>query len=234
MRQSKSEKRLKRHEVKTVIEEKKFKRPLVAKTKSQKTYLSYLNTHRQVFSVGPAGTGKTYIAARVALRKVLDGEFENLVIARPTVSSPKHKLGFLPGNADMKLKPWLVPLMASFKDEASGAEVDQLKNTGKIEFASFEHMRGRTFKDSVIILDEAQNCDFRDLKLFLTRIGENSLVIVNGDMDQVDIPDSGLERVVDMITRYKINAAVVFFDENDVVRSETAAEWVKAFSKVKT
>lgn len=232
MRSSKPEKRKSRKDVKVQIEEKKIRRPLIAKTKSQKTYISYLDTCNQVFSIGGAGTGKTYIASRVALRKVLDGRYDKLIIARPTVAPTKHKLGFLPGNGDMKMKPWLIPILSAFRDETPQSEIDFLKNSGVIEFASFEHMRGRTFKDSVIILDEAQNCDFRDLKLFLTRIGENSLVIVNGDTDQVDIEDSGLDRIVDMIDRYKINAAVVLFDENDVVRSQTASEWVKAFSKV--
>lgn len=233
MRQSKTEKRKSRKDVKVQVEEKKIRRPLIAKTKSQKTYISYLDTCNQVFAVGGAGTGKTYIAARSAFRKVLEGKYEKIIIARPTVAPTKHKMGFLPGNADMKLKPWLIPILSAFRDEASQAEIDILKNSGCIEFVSFEHMRGRTFKDSVVLLDEAQNCDFRDLKLFLTRIGENSLVIINGDTDQVDIEDSGLERIIDMIDRYKINAAVVLFDENDVVRSQTASEWVKAFSKVK-
>lgn len=230
---TKTSKRAKRKEDKHKVEESKTRRPLVAKTKAQKTYLSYLNTHKQIFSVGGAGTGKTYIAARVAIRKVLTGEYGRVVIARPTVSPSKHRLGFLPGNEEAKLKPWLIPIISAFKEEVSSGDYDLLKACGKIEFASFEHMRGRTFKDSVIILDEAQNCDYRDLRLFLTRIGENSLTIINGDTDQIDIEDSGLERIMNMIPKYNINAAVVLFDENDVVRSEQAAEWVKAFSKVK-
>lgn len=230
---TKSEKRNVRKNAKEIRTEHKIKRPLVAKTETQKFYLECLNTETQIFAIGGAGTGKTYIASRFAIRKLVEGRYEKLIIARPTVAKKRHELGFLPGNLEAKLKPWLVPILSSFADEVSPADVDKLKNLGQIEFLSFEHMRGRTFNNSVIILDEAQNCDYSDLKLFLTRIGENSLTIVNGDIDQIDIPDSGLETIIDLIYDHDLSPAVVEFTEEDVVRSAEAKEWVTVFNKTK-
>lgn len=230
---TKADKRRVRKDVKQERTESKIKRPLVAKTETQKEYLDCLQNDSQVFAVGGAGTGKTYLASRFAIKKLVEGKYEKLIIARPTVAKKRHELGFLPGNLEAKLRPWLIPILSSFHDEVSPADVDRLKNLGKIEFLSFEHMRGRTFNNSIIILDEAQNCDYSDLKLFLTRIGEDSLTIVNGDMDQVDIPDSGLERIIDLIYEYDLSPAVVEFTEEDVVRSAEAKEWVGAFTKEK-
>lgn len=230
---TKSEKRSIRKDVKETRTENKIKRPLVPKTETQKFYLECLNNNTQIFAIGGAGTGKTYLASRFAIRKLIEGKYDKLIIARPTVAKKKHELGFLPGNLEAKLKPWLVPILSSFTDEVSPADIDKLKNLGKIEFLSFEHMRGRTFNDAVVILDEAQNCDFGDLKLFLTRIGEKSLTIVNGDMDQIDIADSGLETIIDLIYDNDLSPAVVEFTEEDVVRSPEAKEWVTAFNKHK-
>lgn len=230
---SKSLKRKRRQEDKRLKEEKTRKFPLAPKTESQRVYLTALRSHDQIFATGSAGTGKTYMASRVGLRAVLDNEFSRIIICRPTMSDPRHKIGFLPGNLDAKLKPWLTPILRAFHEEASAAEIDKLKNENRIEFASFEHMRGQTFDDAFVILDEAQNCSYSDLRLFLTRIGENTTVVVNGDVDQFDIQDSGLEEIMNIVSKYKIDASVVHFDEHDVVRSEIAAQWVKAFSKRK-
>lgn len=230
---TKSAKRSLRKIVKQEKVEQKTKRPLVPKTETQKDYLDSLNNSSQIFAIGGAGTGKTYIAARFAIKKLVEGKYEKLVIARPTVSNKRHELGFLPGNLEAKLRPWLIPIISSFTDEVSPADVDRLKNLGKIEFLSFEHMRGRTFNNSIILLDEAQNCTFNDLKLFLTRIGEKSLTVVNGDIDQVDINDSGLEKIIDLIEKFDLSPDVIEFTEEDVVRSKEAKEWVTAFSKLK-
>jgi phosphate starvation-inducible PhoH-like protein len=230
---TKSEKRRVRRDAKDNRTEQKIKRPLTPKTETQKFYLECLNTETQVFAIGGAGTGKTYLASRFAIRKLVENKYEKLIIARPTVAQKRHELGFLPGNLEAKLRPWLVPILSSFNDEVSPADVDKLKNLGRIEFLSFEHMRGRTFNDAIIILDEAQNCTYSDLKLFLTRIGENSLTVVNGDIDQIDIPDSGLEKIIDIIYEHDLSPAVVEFTEEDVVRSANAKEWVGAFNKEK-
>lgn len=207
------------------------KADLVPRTARQAGLLAALAGCDQVFSLGPEGTGKTYILGRWAIRQVLDGRKDVLVIARPAVAKAKHRMGFLPGNADEKTAPWLIPLMDAFKDECSAATIDRLKTTGKIVYAPFETLRGRTFRNAVMILDEAQNCDLSDLRLFLTRPGENTQVLVNGSFEQVgDIPDSGLRTVVDMVVHHKITAVVVTFLPQDVVRSGIVREWVAAFS----
>jgi phosphate starvation-inducible PhoH-like protein len=206
--------------------------PLVPRNEAQSDLLDALNENLQVFAIGPAGTGKTYLAARHAIRQVLDARKERLFIARPTVSKQKHRMGFLPGNADDKLEPWLVPIMDALKVECSAATIAKMRHDKQIEFLAFEHMRGRTLANAVVILDEAQNCDLGDLKLFLTRTGDGTQIIVCGDMDQVDIPDTGLERVVNMIDEFDLTPDVIEFDDADVVRSPAAKEWVGAFSRL--
>lgn len=183
----------------------------------------------QVFVVGPAGTGKTYVAARHAMRQLLQGKTESIVLSRATVARRKHQLGFRPGKQDDKMADWMVPIMFGLKAECSTASIEKLRREGKIEFMPFETMRGRSIENAILILDEAQNCDIQDLKLFLTRVGENTQVIVAGDTDQVDIDDSGFETVLDMIEAHDMSAEIIEFDESDVVRSATAKEWVTAF-----
>jgi len=205
--------------------------PLKPKTPKQAEAITALKESEQVFLVGGAGTGKTYLASRHAMRKLLDGKTDKIVICRPTVAKEKHKQGFLPGGLEAKLRPWLVPVLDGMVAEASNTMIDKLKNDGRLEFLSFEHMRGRSIPDAVIILDEAQNCDLQDLRMFLTRTGENSQVIVCGDLDQIDIPNSGLETVLDMVEDFDLDADIIEFGPEDVVRSRAAAGWVRAFSR---
>lgn len=204
--------------------------PLKPKTARQAEYISLLQGGGDVFAVGGAGTGKTYIPARLAARALVDGKVEKIIVARVTVAKAKHALGFLPGKLDQKLAPWLVPIMDGMRAEVSAATIDQWKANGQFEIASFEHMRGRTFANCWLILDEAQNADLGDLQLFLTRIGEGAQVAVTGDTDQVDIHNSGLEEVLEMVRRNSINMSIVEFGDDDVVRSALARSWVKAFS----
>lgn len=208
---------------------------LVPRTENQAIYMEFLSDPEifQIFAVGEAGTGKTYIPARVAARKLKDKEVQKILIGRPTVSvGENHRQGFLPGDLKKKLSPWLVAITSALIEElGSRAEFDKRVQLGEIEFLSFEHMRGRTFDNSFVILDESQNCTLHDLKLFLTRIGENTTYVIAGDPTQVDISNSGLEIVLDMVEEYDLSPAIVEFDENDVVRSAAAKEWVQAFSK---
>lgn len=204
-------------------------KPLEPKTRTQAIYLSHLRAGRHVIAVGGAGTGKTYLPARIAARALIEGKVDKIVVARATVAKPKHQLGYLPGNLDAKLGPWLKPVIEGLRVEMSGQTFDKLKLEGRIEFASFEHMRGRTFDHCFILLDEAQNADFGDLKLFLTRIGEGSQVVVTGDLDQIDIHDSGLGEVCDLILDYDVPVEIVRFGPEDVVRSELAKHFVRAF-----
>lgn len=230
-RQQMSDKARRRKARKSAKETKRVSKPLEAKNESQQFYLECLRTCDQVFAVGGAGTGKTYIAARWAIKQLNAGHIDKIYIARPTVAKAKHSLGFLPGSMAAKLRPWLIPLMDAMKDEVSGGVLDKLLQSHRIEFLSFEHLRGRSLPNCIVILDEAQNCDVHDLQLFLTRIGEGTQIIVSGDTDQVDIPNSGLETVLDMIDEYDLDAAICEFTEEDVVRSETAKMWVTAFKR---
>jgi phosphate starvation-inducible PhoH-like protein len=205
--------------------------PLVARSEGQQDLLSALADNVQVFAIGPAGTGKTYVAARWAIRQVLDGKKDRVCIARPTVSKAKHRIGFLPGDAKEKLAPWIRPIWDAFLKECSATTLDRMQQTGSVEFLAFEHLRGRSLENSMVLLDEAQNCDLGDLKLFLTRTGEGTQVIISGDMDQVDIPDSGLKTVIDMIDQFDLSPDIIEFTEDEVVRSDAAKEWVKAFAR---
>lgn len=210
-------------------------KPLVAKTVTQADYIDSLEHSTQIFAVGPPGTGKTYIPARVAARKLKQKVIEKIYIARPTVSAKRHQQGFLPGKLDQKLAPWVVPIFDAIKDEVNPKTLEDWQKNGQVEIISFEHLRGRTLKDCFVILDEAQLCTFADLKLFLTRKGENSVYVVTGDMDQTEdevIPDSGLHHIIDMIERYDLSPDIIEFDESEVVRSEDAKEWVQAFKRV--
>jgi len=205
--------------------------PLTAKTDNQRRYIDRLKRGQSLFAIGPAGTGKTYLPARIAARKLLDKQLDKFIIVRATVEPNKrHALGFKPGKQDDKLAPWMIPVLDGLRAEMSGVVLDKLKNEKRIEFAPFESMRGRTFNNAILLIDEAQNLTTADLKLVLTRIGEDCQVIVTGDTEQTDIPDSGLARVVAMTRRHQIEMPVVVFDEDDVVRSAMTKAWVKAFA----
>lgn len=206
-------------------------KPLVAKTEKQARYLAALRSGDSAFAVGGAGTGKTYVASRIAAQKLVRGEIEKIVICRVSVSKAKHKNGFLPGKLDQKLAPWMVPVMDGLRAEVSAKQIETWTAEGRFEIASFEHMRGRTFSDAFVILDEAQNCDLGDLRMFLTRIGMNSQVVVTGDMDQIDIEDSGLAEVLDMVEKDDLPMHIIEFGSGDVVRSQFAKAFVQAFER---
>lgn len=203
--------------------------PVVPKNDNQRDLIAALEENDQVFAVGPAGTGKTYLVARHAMRRLLDGRTQGICIARPTEAPKRHKLGFRPGTQNEKIADWLVPIMHAFQAEASKSTIDRLLKEGKIEFLAFETLRGRSLENRIVWCDESQNLPLADFKLFLTRIGEGSQVIITGDTEQSDIEDSGLDAILDMIEEQDLSPAIIEFDDEDVVRSETAREWVMAF-----
>jgi phosphate starvation-inducible PhoH-like protein len=206
--------------------------PLVAKTERQAEYIELLEAGDSVFAVGGAGTGKTYIAARIAARLLRERKIDRIVVARATVSKPKHKVGYLPGNLEAKLKPWMIPVMDGLRAEVSANTIDLWRQEEKFAFLPFEQMRGRTISDAFIILDEAQNCDFEDLSMFLSRTGEGSQVVVTGDVDQVDIPDSGLREWLEIVEDdLAIPMEIVQFGVEDVVRSPLAKAIVRAIAR---
>jgi len=213
---------------------KEASRPTVLKPRSEKQaeLIRLLEKHAVVFAVGSAGAGKTYVPARYALQKVMAKQIDRIVLARPTAAPTRHKQGFLPGTDEQKMKPWLVPFFDAFRDGALPSELEKLQNEKRIENMPFERMRGRTIRNAVCILDEAQNCTFEDLELFLTRIGEDAQFVICGDVDQdqdLGHDQSGLAAIIQMVIDQGIDVGLVIFDENDVVRSVEAAKWVKAF-----
>lgn len=213
---------------------KKGSKPFAPLGLIQEQLFQSLEEDSQTITIGPAGTGKTYVPARYAARLLRLKKIDKIYIARPTVSDSRHALGFLPGKLDQKLAPWLIPIMDAFKDEFHPEELKNYRATEQIEFVSFEHLRGRTLKNCFVLLDEAQNCTYGDLKLFLTRKGENSQFVVTGDTSQIDLPKfspSGLPIIVDIVERFDLTPTIVKFTEEDVVRSEDAKEWVSAFSR---
>lgn len=202
--------------------------PLAPKTESQKRYMNAIKTYKLVFGMGPAGTGKTYICGAIAAQALIDGHIDKIVITRPAVEAGEE-LGFLPGEKDEKYLPYLTPFLDVLHERLGKSRVDYLLKTGKIEAAPFAYMRGRTFKHSIVILDEAQNATPSQMKLFLTRIGEDCRVIVNGDEGQMDI--KGTSGLTDAIKRLSFipSVKVVQFDSSDIVRSGLVQEIVEAY-----
>lgn len=207
-------------------------KPLQPKNPAQADYIDVLRAGDSVFAVGPAGTGKTYIPARIAAQRLIRGEIEKIIVTRVTVSSPRHAIGFLPGNIEAKMKPWLTPVIEGIRAEVSGQTLDKWKAEGRFEIVPFEYMRGRTFDGAVVILDEAQNACFADLELFVTRTGVGTQVVICGDPGQIDIPNSGLGHMLDLAEEFEI-MDVIEFTEDDVVRSALAKAWVKAIGAYK-
>lgn len=233
-RKTKADKRLERHEAKRQKEEMKRGAPLKPRTPKQAELIRALDTYPVVFALGPAGTGKTYVAARHALAKLLNGKIEKIAITRPTVSATRHKLGYQPGGVSAKLKPWLTPVLDAFYQGLAAAQVDRMMQNREIECLGFEFMRGMTIRDGCLILDEAQNCTIGDLEMVVTRMGDGGQLVICGDPHQNDLGnESGLNKLAAMVSRYGLNAGVVEFTEDEVVRSETAAEWVKAFKAMR-
>lgn len=163
-------------------------RVLKAKTKNQEDYIVSIITNDIIFCTGPSGSGKSFIAAGIAAEKLLSGETDQLIITRPLVSSGKD-IGALPGEVSDKVKPYLAPMEENLKYFMKG-HYTQFLNDGKIRYEPLELMRGATFHDSYMILDEAQNCDSDQIKMFITRMGENSKVLINGDTKQTDLHGS--------------------------------------------
>ncbi len=203
-------------------------RPLEAKTEAQGRYLSAMTSSTIVFGLGPAGTGKTYCAAAWAAEKLLDKKISRIIITRPNIEVGTP-MGFLPGELEEKYAPYLAPFRAVMIERMGiGAYETGLKNE-KICPEPLGYMRGKTFDDAVVILDEAQNCTPAEMKMFLTRIGKNCTVIIDGDPQQQDIPGtSGLTDAVRRLAHLE-DVMVVEFDEDDIVRSGIVREILRAY-----
>lgn len=208
--------------------------PVEPKNLNQRVYLKYLNSCKQVFALGPAGCGKTYVATHWAISQLMDKKVTKIIITRPMISSDaSENIGFLPGDLNTKFTPWALPILDIIHRLIGRQKAAELLRNGVIEFAPFQFMRGRTFDEkSIIILDEAQNCTLEQLRLFVTRLGECS-TIISGDPTpgQCDIRNSGLTRTIKMVNKYNIDAKICWFSTSDIVRSKLCQEWVEAFEQ---
>ncbi len=210
------------------------KKSVIPRSEKQKSYVYALKESEIVISTGPAGTGKTFLAVAVALTMLLEKKIERIILSRPAVEAGE-RLGFLPGDMRDKVDPYLRPLYDSLYDLLDFEKIQKKIEVGDIEIAPLAFMRGRTLKNSFTILDEAQNTTDTQIKMFLTRIGENSKIVINGDPSQIDLPNkslSGLNRSKKLIGHLK-EISVVDFDHSDVVRHPLVSKIVKAYSDQK-
>jgi len=208
------------------------KRSVISRSKKQKEYVRSLKTNQIVISLGPAGTGKTYLAVAAALSMLLEKKVERIILSRPAVEAGE-KLGFLPGDMKDKIDPYLRPLYDSLYDLLDYDKIQRKIESGAIEIAPLAFMRGRTLKNSFAILDEAQNATETQIKMFLTRIGENSKLVVNGDPSQIDLPNkkqSGLIKSQSILKDIK-EISVINFDHQDVIRHPLVTKIVEAYQK---
>ena len=201
--------------------------PLEPKTPAQKRYISAIRNSVVTFGVGPAGTGKTYIAGSIAAELLNSRSIETLYITRPVIEAGE-KLGFLPGEMDEKYAPYIAALRQVLDERLGSSTVDFLLKSGRIQAVPLGYMRGLTFKNCMVIFDEAQNATKEQFKLFLTRIGENCRVVVDGDPSQSDIPNSGLLDAINRVS-YIPSIRVVEFDKSDSVRSGLTEEILTAY-----
>ena len=211
------------------------KKSVIPRSEKQKKYVRALKESEIIISAGPAGTGKTFLAVAVALTMLLEKKIERIILSRPAVEAGE-RLGFLPGDMRDKVDPYLRPLYDSLYDLLDFEKIQKKIEVGDIEIAPLAFMRGRTLKNSFAILDEAQNATDTQIKMFLTRIGENSKIVINGDPSQIDLPNkslSGLNRSKKLLGHLK-EISVVDFDHNDVVRHPLVSKIVKAYSDKKT
>ena len=208
------------------------KRSVIPRSKKQKEYVRALKTNQIIMSLGPAGTGKTYLAVAVALSMLLEKKVERIILSRPAVEAGE-RLGFLPGDMKEKIDPYLRPLYDSLHDMFDYDKIQRKMETGEIEIAPLAFMRGRTLKNCFAILDEAQNATQTQIKMFLTRIGENSKLVVNGDPSQIDLPNknqSGLVQSKNILKEIK-EISIINFDHNDVIRHPLVTKIVEAYKK---
>ena len=185
----------------------------------------------QVFVLGPAGTGKTYVTATYAADCYTLKQIDKIVITRPHVSVGKD-IGFLPGSLEEKTYPWALPVLDVLTKHLGKGAVDTAIKNGNIEMAPLALMRGRSFDNAFIIVDETQNITTHELKMLLTRVGEDSTIVLNGDVQQSDLPKGdGLSKIIHLAKKHMLPVPVVEFGVDDIVRSDICAEWVKVFMK---
>ena len=207
-----------------------WKKKIIAKTPGQKEYCRLLRGHEVVFGLGPAGTGKTYMAVAKAVESLKKREVERVVLSRPAVEAGE-RLGFLPGDMKEKVDPYLRPLYDALYDMMPSDKVDRMLTSGEIEIAPLAFMRGRTLSESYVIIDEAQNTTLVQMKMVLTRLGQGSRMVITGDLSQIDLPDnqpSGLADAVDRLQGVE-GVGIIHLSGKDVVRHPVVARILQAY-----
>jgi phosphate starvation-inducible PhoH-like protein len=211
------------------------RRTVQPKSPNQRRYLEAIEQHDMVFGIGPAGTGKTYLAVAMAISALLSKRVNRIILARPAVEAGE-RLGFLPGTLQEKIDPYLRPLYDALYDMLDPEKVDRFLEKNVIEIAPIAFMRGRTLNDSFVILDEAQNTTSEQMKMFVTRLGFNSKAVITGDITQIDLPNarrSGLLEAIEVLKEVQ-GLAFVNFDEGDVVRHHLVQRIIHAYEEHKT
>jgi len=204
---------------------------LLPKTPRQADYIRALKEASQVIVMGPAGTGKTYVAATFAAQLYLAKKIDKIIITRPNVAAGRS-IGFFPGTLNEKMEPWLAPIVDVLRRHLDPGVIETAMRNGNIEVVPFETMRGRSFENALVILDEAQNTTPQEMKMFLTRVGEDCTVIMNGDISQSDLKErSGLKTAIHMVKKYMLPVPIVEFQIEDIVRSDLCRLWIEAFHK---
>ena len=210
------------------------RRTVQPKSPNQRRYLEAIEQHDMVFGVGPAGTGKTYLAVAMAISALINKQVNRIILARPAVEAGE-RLGFLPGTLQEKIDPYLRPLYDALFDMLDPERVERYLEKNVIEIAPIAFMRGRTLNDSFVILDEAQNTTSEQMKMFVTRLGFNSKAVITGDITQIDLPNarrSGLLEAIDILQGVN-GLAFVYFDESDVVRHHLVQRIIRAYDEYK-
>jgi phosphate starvation-inducible PhoH-like protein len=210
------------------------RRVVQPKTANQRRYLEAIESHDMVFGIGPAGTGKTYLAVAMAISALVSKRVNRIILARPAVEAGE-RLGFLPGTLQEKIDPYLRPLYDALYDMLDPERVDRYLEKNVIEIAPIAFMRGRTLNDSFVILDEAQNTTSEQMKMFVTRLGFNSKAVITGDVTQIDLPNarrSGLLEAADVLKKVE-GLTFSYFDESDVVRHQLVQRIIRAYDEHK-
>lgn len=204
---------------------------LVPRTDNQRALIDALKENTQVFILGPAGTGKTYVTATFAADLYTTKEIDKIVITRPHVAVGKE-LGFLKGDLHEKTMPWALPVLDVLEKHLGKGTVETGIKNGNIEMAPLALMRGRSFDNAFIIVDETQNITTHELKMLLTRVGEGSTIVLNGDIQQSDLKEAdGLSKIIHLAKKHMLPVPIIEFGVADIVRSDICAEWVKVFMK---